>query len=130
MVMLLHLCHHLGLADKSACQVTMNTLLVTDVSLITPDLGGRMAWAACMCCLLLLVLGAWVGGCCWVVPCMLNARCLLFTVHARFLLPPLEPRYGKEILGKRVKIQSSDGKRWRNATVSGYHGGYLRHTGK
>jgi hypothetical protein len=61
---------------------------------------------------------------------MLKALCLLFAAVARFLLPSPEPRYGKEILGKRVKIQSSDGKRWRNATVSGYHGGYLRHTGK
>jgi hypothetical protein len=56
--MLLHLCHHLGLADKSACQNTINTLHATDVSLIKPDLGGRMAWTACMCCLLLLVLCA------------------------------------------------------------------------
>lgn len=41
-----------------------------------------------------------------------------------------EPRYGKEVLGKKVQIQSSDGKRWRTATLSAYHGGYLRHTGK
>lgn len=46
------------------------------------------------------------------------------------LLAAAEPRYGKEILGKRVKLQTADGKRWRTATVSGYHGGYLRHTGK
>lgn len=57
--------------------------------------------------------------------CMLTEqhRCHLFWFAT-------EPRYGKEILGKRLKILASDGKRWRNATVSGYHGGYLRHTGK
>jgi hypothetical protein len=49
--------------------------------------------------------------------------------HSFPVLPHPEPRYGKEILGKRLKIQSSDGKRWRNAVISGYHGGYLRHTG-
>jgi hypothetical protein len=58
---------------------------------------------------------------------MLKALCLFL---ARVLPPSSEPRYGKEILNKRVKIQTSDGKRWRNATVTGYHGGYLRHTGK
>lgn len=75
-----------------------------------------------MCSLLLLLLG-WhmlVG--------IMHAESPLL-VPAR-VLPLSEPRYGKEILNKRVKIQSSDGKRWRNASVTGYHGGYLRHTGK
>eukprot|EP00775_Hariotina_reticulata_P012941 gene12941-13069_t len=39
----------------------------------------------------------------------------------------LEPRYGKEVVGKRLKVFMPKDNRWRTGTVKAYHGGYYRH---
>lgn len=38
------------------------------------------------------------------------------------------PRYGKEVVGRRVRIFAANGS-WRDGTIKAYHGGYYRHTG-
>lgn len=47
---------------------------------------------------------------------------LLACVHA-------EPRYGKEVVGKRLKVLNSKDNTWRMGVVKAYHGGYYRHIG-
>jgi hypothetical protein len=44
------------------------------------------------------------------------------------LLVPAEPKYGKEVVGKRVKVLT--GKDWRTGVVKAYHGGYYKHQGE
>jgi hypothetical protein len=39
-----------------------------------------------------------------------------------------EPKYGKEVVGKRVKVLT--GKDWRTGVVKAYHGGYYKHQGE
>jgi hypothetical protein len=41
---------------------------------------------------------------------------------------PAEPKYGKEVVGKRVKVLT--GKDWRTGVVKAYHGGYYKHQGE
>eukprot|EP00878_Enallax_costatus_P024494 GHUV01026140.1.p1 GENE.GHUV01026140.1~~GHUV01026140.1.p1 ORF type:complete len:357 (+),score=133.72 GHUV01026140.1:1-1071(+) len=40
---------------------------------------------------------------------------------------PPKPRYGKEVVGKRLKVLSSKDKKWKTGVVKTYHGGYYRH---
>jgi hypothetical protein len=43
--------------------------------------------------------------------------------------PPAEPRYGREVVGRRLRLRAAADKPWRTGAIKHFHGGYLKHTG-